>query len=165
MVNHVYQTQEMFSKTVIPGGTAVTYSSNQIFVITKSQEKAADGELDGWKFTINIHKSRYVREKAKLPFTVHYEGGIQKYSGLLDIALELGAVKKPNMGWYSRVDLSTGEMEVKKWRAKDTDCAEFWDTILTSDAFKQKVKEYYVIGNSVASDEEVMAELDDFAED
>ena len=62
---------------VVTHNTAVTYSANQIFVITKSQEKASDGELQGWNFTLGVFKSRYVREKVRLPFTVHYEGGIQ----------------------------------------------------------------------------------------
>lgn len=160
MINHVYTEIGMFPKTIIPGGTAVTYSANQIFVITKSQDKSSEGDLDGWKFTINIFKSRYVREKAKLPFTVHYEGGIQKYSGLLDIALELGAVVKPSMGWYSRVTLETGEIESKKWRAKDTDYFEFWDPMLKSTMFKQKIKDkYQLTGGSMVTDAEIDKEL------
>lgn len=139
MINHVYTTMEMYAKTVIPGGTAVTYSANQIFVISKAQEKGSDGELDGWRFTINIEKSRFVKEKAKLPFQVMYEDGIQKYSGLLDIALELGAVVSPSSGWYSKVDLSTGEVDPTKWRKKDLNCAKFWDPLLNSSEFKEAV--------------------------
>jgi RecA/RadA recombinase len=142
MVNHVYQTMETYAKTVIPGGTAVTYSANQIFVITKAQEKNSDGELDGWKFTINIEKSRFVKEKAKLPFQVMYEDGIQKYSGMLDIALETGHVIKPSMGWYSRVD-DDGVVEGRKWRAKDTSCAEFWDPLFKSSSFNSAVERMY----------------------
>ena len=165
MVNHVYQTQEIFSKTVVGGGTAVTYSANQIFIISKSQEKATDGELEGWKFTINISKSRNVREKAKLPFTVYYDGGIQKYSGLIDIALELGAVKKPNSGWYSRVDLETGEIEAKKWRAKDTDCSDFWDSVLASKKFNIALEKYYILENTNISDEEIKSEIESATEE
>ena len=108
----------MLENGVVTHNTAVTYSANQIFVITKSQEKASDGELQGWNFTLGVFKSRYVREKVRLPFTVHYEGGIQKYSGMMDIAIDLGAIVKPSQGWYSRVDLSTGEVESKKWRGR-----------------------------------------------
>ena len=158
MINHVYiEIGAMYPKTIIPGGTAVTYSANQIFVITKSQEKASDGELNGWNFTLGVFKSRYVREKARLPFTVRYEGGIQKYSGMLDIAVDLGAIVKPSQGWYSRVDLSTGEVEPKKWRAKDMDNDEFWTPILESEEFKKKVENFYIIGSSgsLISDEDI----------
>lgn len=164
MINHVYiEIGAMYPKTIIPGGTAVTYSANQIFVITKSQEKASDGELQGWNFTLGVFKSRYVREKVRLPFTVHYEGGIQKYSGMMDVAIDLGAIVKPSQGWYSRVDQSTGEVEAKKWRAKDMGSDEFWVPILESDEFKKKVENFYVIGNSssIISDEQIDAEIQD----
>lgn len=150
MVNHVYQTMELYSKTVIPGGTAVTYSANQIFVISKSQEKNNDGDLDGWKFTITVEKSRFVKEKSKLAFQVMYDKGIQKYSGLLDIALELGYVIKPSNGWYSRV-LSGGEVEDKKWRIKDTDSTEFWTPLLSLVEFKDAVTKRYKLTHDVVS--------------
>jgi hypothetical protein len=147
LINHVYQEIGMFPKTIIPGGTAVTYSANQIFVITKSQEKNGD-ELAGWNFTLGVHKSRYVREKSRLPFTVYYNEGIRKYSGMMDIAIELGAVVKPSNGWYSRVDLDTGEIEPKKWRIKDTDSDEFWDQVLKSERFKESVKNRYLLSTT-----------------
>lgn len=153
MINHVYMEIGMFPKTIIPGGTAVSYSANQIFVITKSQEKSSDGELQGWNFALNVHKSRYVREKSKLPFTVHYDSGIKPYSGLMDIAIELGAVKKPSNGWYSRVDLSTGEIEDKKWRIKDTESKEFWSPVLTSQEFNKLIEDRYMMSKSIISDE------------
>lgn len=141
IINHVYQTMELYSKVVIPGGTSVTYSANQIFVITKSQEK--DGQdIVGYNFTINIEKSRFVREKSKLPFLVTYENGIYKYSGLLDIALETGHVIKPSLGWYSKVNTETGEVEEKKYRAKDLD-ASFWDPVLNQTSFKEAIKKKF----------------------
>jgi RecA/RadA recombinase len=91
---HTYQEMTMYPKQIISGGTGLIYSANQAFIIGKSQEK--DGtELAGWNFTLNVEKSRFVREKSKLTFRVLYETGIQKYSGLLDMALESGQVIKP----------------------------------------------------------------------
>jgi RecA/RadA recombinase len=91
---HTYQEMTMYPKQIISGGTGLIYSANQAFIIGKSQEK--DGtELAGWNFTLNVEKSRFVREKSKLTFRVLYESGIQKYSGLLDMALEAGLVQKP----------------------------------------------------------------------
>lgn len=117
---------------VVTHNSGLMYSANQAFIIGKSQEK--DGtELVGWNFTINTEKSRYVREKAKLPFRVLYGSGIQKYSGLLDLALESNLVIKPSNGWYSRVD-DDGVVEDKRWRAKDTDTEEFWADFLKKDS-------------------------------
>lgn len=161
MINHVYQEIGMFPKTVIPGGTSVTFSANTIFVITKSQEKGSDGELSGWNFNINIHKSRFVKEKARFPFTVYYESGIQKYSGMMDMALELGYCKKPSNGWYSRVD-DDGVIEDKKWRLKDTESSEFWAPLLKSKKFSEAVQNAYQLGSSqMVTDEEIDAELEE----
>ena len=146
---------------VVTHNTALTYSSNQIFVISKAQEKDSDGDLDGWKFTINIHKSRFVREKAKLPFVVKYDGGIQKYSGLMDIALENGAVIKPKMGWYSKVNLETGEVDTKLYRLKDTENTAFWKPVLDNPLFQKKIEEAYMVSQgSIMSNMEIDEEMD-----
>jgi hypothetical protein len=160
IINHVYQTMELYSKAIVGGGTSVMYSANQIFIISKSQEKEGT-ELVGWNFTINIEKSRFVREKAKLPFTVKFEGGISKWSGLLDIALESGHVVKPSNGWYSKVDTSTGSIEDKKYRLKDTDTKEFWMPIISNPSFNDHIKNNYQISNgSLLTDEEIDKELE-----
>jgi len=155
VINHTYQTQEMFSKTVVSGGTGIYYSANTIFVIGRQQEK--DGaDLVGYNFVINIEKSRFTREKAKIPITVTHEHGINKYSGLLDMALESGHVMKPSNGWYSRVNLETGEIEDKKYRLKDTFNESFWGPVLKDKTFKDWVeKTYKVASGSIMSDTEL----------
>lgn len=155
-VNHTYQTMEMYSKAVMSGGTGGMYSANQVFIIGKAQEK--DGsDLIGWNFTINIEKSRFVREKSKFPFLVTFDGGIQKYSGLMEIALEGGFVVKPSNGWYAKVDMSTGEVGDKK-RLTDTMCAEFWDPILKSEEFINYVKKTFAVSYGSLLEEDVVLE-------
>ena len=165
VINHIYQTMELYSKAVVGGGTAVMYSANQIFIISKSQEK--DGsDLVGWNFTINIEKSRFVREKAKLPFTVKFEGGISKWSGLLDIALESGHIIKPSNGWYSKVNMATGELEDKKYRLKDTENKEFWSSIILDKTFDDWIKHNYQISNgTLLTVEDIDATFADELED
>lgn len=166
---HTYSEMSLYPKQIISGGTGLIYSANQAFIISKSQEK--DGtEFTGWNFTLNIEKSRFVREKAKLPFTVTYEDGVQKYSGLLELALEAGIVQKPSMGWYSKVDFNTGEIDSKKYRAKETLTDEFWDSILKSSKFNDFVKSKFQLSSSMISDAQIDDELDaiedeDFGED
>lgn len=141
--------------------TAVTYSANTIMVITKSQDKGGDGELNGWNFTLNIHKSRYVREKSKFPFNVNYEKGIRTYSGMLDMAIELGAVCMPSSGWYSVINLETGEIEPKKHRRKDIeDSAEFWEPILTSPLYQKKVIDRYMLAAPMMDDASIDSEIE-----
>jgi RecA/RadA recombinase len=163
IVNHVYQTMEMYSRVVIPGGTAVTYAANSIFVISKAQEK--DGtELVGYNFTINIEKSRYVREKSKLPIQVTYENGISKWSGLLDIALETGHVIKPSNGWYQKVNTATGEIAEQKFRFKDTQSGNFWNEVLSDETFKQAIRDRYQLGAVPMTDDSLEQALSEMVD-
>ena len=41
VVNHTYQTQEMYSKAVVSGGTGIYYSADNIFILGRQQEKTA----------------------------------------------------------------------------------------------------------------------------
>lgn len=153
VVNHTYKTMELYSKDVVGGGTGSYYSADNIFILGRQQEK--DGqELLGWNFIINVEKSRYVREKSKIPVTVKFDGGISKWSGLLEMALESGHVIKPSNGWYARVNSDTGEVEDKKFRLKDTDTKDFWVPILSSKTFYDWVKNNYQIshGKMIADD-------------
>lgn len=153
VVNHTYQTLEIYSKAVVGGGTGSYYSADNIFIIGRQQEK--DGkDTVGYNFIINVEKSRYVREKSKIPIEVTFEGGISKWSGLLDIAIDTGHVIKPSNGWYSRVDGDTGEIEDKKYRYNDTQNKEFWLPILTSKSFQNAVEKQYAVAHGDILQEE-----------
>jgi hypothetical protein len=95
-----------------------------------------------------VEKSRYVKEKSKIPVTVSFDGGISKWSGLLDIALESGHVVKPSNGWYSKVDRDTGEIGDKKYRIKETDTKEFWMPILKQKTFRDFVEGKYKVAST-----------------
>jgi RecA/RadA recombinase len=156
VVNHTYMEIGMFPKAIVGGGTGSYYSADNIFILGRQQEKEGS-ELVGYNFIINVEKSRYVREKAKIPVTVKFDGGISKYSGLLDIALESGHVVKPSNGWYAKVNMETGEVLPKKYRLADTYNSEFWNSILDDAAFKEWVRQTYQFtsNNSNVVDTEV----------
>lgn len=154
-VNHTYETQEMFSKQVVSGGTGIMYSSNTVWIIGRSQDKSSGGDLEGYNFTINVEKSRFVKEKSKLIFQVKFDGGIDRYSGLLELAMEGGFVKKPTAVSYCIVDTSTGEILEKKWKEKDTHCKEFWTPVLSNKLFHEFVQNKYQLAvNSINFAEE-----------
>ena len=164
VVNHTYMEIGMFPKAIVGGGTGSYYSADNIFILGRQQEKEGT-EVVGYNFIINVEKSRYVKEKSKIPVSVSFDGGISKWSGLLDIALESGHVVKPSNGWYSKVDTETGEVEDKKYRLKDTDTKEFWMPILTQKSFYDYVKDRYAIGQvDMIKDEDIdehLQNLDD----
>lgn len=152
VVNHTYKTLELYSKDVVGGGTGSYYSADNIFIIGRQQEK--DGkETVGYNFIINVEKSRYVKEKSKIPVTVSYEGGISKWSGLLDLALESGHVTKPSNGWYQKAG------EDKKYRFAETETKEFWLPILTDKSFHEFVEKKYSVayGDIIKEEDDVGA--------
>ena len=154
VVNHTYKEIGMFPKDIVGGGTGSYYSADNIFIIGRQQEKEGQ-EVIGYNFIINVEKSRYVKEKSKIPVTVSYSGGISRWSGLLEIALESGHVVKPTNGWYSKVD-ENGEIEDKKYRIKDTDNKEFWMPILKMKTFRDFVEQKYrVAATEILSDDGV----------
>jgi len=67
-----------------------------------------------------------------------------------------GFVVKPSNGWYSKVDLETGEVLKEKVRIADTQNAKFWTSILESDKFKQYIKQRYEVayGSILETEEE-----------
>jgi len=161
VVNHTYKEIGMFPKDIVGGGTGSYYSADNIYILGRQQEK--DGtEIVGYNFIINVEKSRYVKEKSKIPISVSFDGGIQKYSGLVDIAIEGKFVSKPSPGWYAKVDQKTGEIGDKvRFDATQTD--EFWQPLLKSESFKEFVNEKYGIayGNIMGENPVLEEETDD----
>jgi hypothetical protein len=154
VVNHTYMEQGLFPKAVVSGGTGIYYSADNIFIIGRQQEK--DGqEIVGYNFIINVEKSRYVREKSRIPVEVTYEGGISRWSGLLDVAQEGGFVFKPSNGWYSR------KGEEQKFRLKDTYTKEFWMPIISNREFREYVETRYHVSNNNLNDDLSKEDIDE----
>lgn len=143
VVNHTYQTQEMFSKAVVSGGTGIYYSADNIFIIGRRQDKTGT-EINGYEFILNVEKSRYVKEKSKIPVSILYNGGINKWSGFLENALEGNYVAKPKNGWYQTVDRSSGELVGKMYREAEIDTSnEIWGSILKNTDFASYLEKKY----------------------
>jgi RecA/RadA recombinase len=144
-VNHTYMEIGLFPKAIVGGGTGIYYSADNIWIIGRQQDKKGT-EVQGYHFVINVEKSRYVKEKSKIPITVSWDGGVRNYSGLLDVALAGSYIIKPSNGWYARVDQTTGEYGPKV-RYDQTLEKEFWDPIFAETDFKEFIKKQYTIGH------------------
>ncbi len=151
-VNHTYKEIGLFPKDVVGGGTGIYYSADNIWIIGRQQDKQGT-EIKGYHFVINVDKSRYVKEKSKIPISVSWEGGVQRYSGLLDVALAGGYVVKPSNGWYSV------NGDEKKVRQADTLQKEFWTPIFEDTDFADFIKKQYSIGH------EEQVSMDEIVED
>ena len=147
-VNHTYKEIGLFPKDIVSGGTGIYYSADNIWILGRQQDKVGT-EIQGYHFIINVEKSRYVREKSKIPISVSWEGGVQRWSGLLDVALTGGYVIKPSNGWYQKVDKSTGEMLEGKYREKETLNEEFWKPLFDTTDFADYLARTYMIKRDV----------------
>ena len=149
-VNHTYKEIGLFPKDIVSGGTGIYYSADNIWIVGRQQDKQGT-EIKGYHFVINVEKSRYVKEKSKIPISVSWDGGVQQWSGLLDVAMSGNYVSKPSPGWYCRIDKSTGELVEPKVREKETLNEEFWKPIIDETDFKQYVTNKYSILNNVVN--------------
>jgi len=158
-VNHTYKEIGLFPKDVVGGGTGIYYSADNIWILGRQQDKKGT-EIQGYHFVINVEKSRYVKEKSKIPITVSWDGGVRKYSGLLDCALAGGYVTKPSNGWYAAVNQNTGVVG-SKVRYDETLSKSFWDPIFDNTDFKDFLKKQYSIGHqSLVSMDEIVEDAD-----
>ena len=160
-INHTYQEIGLFPKAIVSGGTGIYYSADNIWILGRQQDKVGT-EIKGYHFVINVEKSRFVKEKSKIPISVSWEGGVEKWSGLLDVALAGNYAAKPSNGWFCRVDQETGELVDPKYRAKDTLTEEFWKPIFENTDFKEFLKKQYQIGHEslVSMDDIVVEEVE-----
>ena len=165
-VNHTYKEIGLYPKDIVSGGTGAYYSADAIWIIGRQQEKV-DKEIKGYHFIINIEKSRHVREKAKIPVSVTFEGGISKWSGLMDVAEAGGYIVKPKVGWYEAVDPSTGEVLCDKMmRAKEiADNKEFWLMMFEKTDIATFIKEKYTMATkSLLEDDSEMPDMETIAD-
>lgn len=155
VINHTYKEIGLYPKDIVGGGTGSYYGSDNIWILGRQQDKDAEG-INGYHFVINIEKSRYVKEKSKIPITVSFEGGINRWSGLLDVALEGNYIAKPKAGWYAVVDRETGELKSPNMRASEiVDNKEFWTDMFKNTDFSKYIENRYKIGlGSILEEEE-----------
>jgi RecA/RadA recombinase len=140
-INHTYDTIEMFAKQVMGGGQGAILSADTIFFMGRRSEK--DGkELQGYNFMFRVEKSRFVKEGSVFPLNVSFEEGVDKFSGLFDVAMELGFIESPSKGWYTRKKVQ----DDKKWRMSELDRnEEFWKPIIEDEEFKALYEKKYTL--------------------
>ena len=159
VINHTYKEIGLFPKDIMSGGTGIYYSANQIFFMGRQQEKEGT-EISGYNFMIGVEKSRFVKEKTRLPLSISWEGGINKWSGLLDVGMTLGWIRKPANGWFEGINPETGEVLTDKKRKKDTDSGDFWIPLFKA-GYADDIKKKFAIGDMQAIVESVEDEEDE----
>lgn len=154
VINHTYETIEMFSKQVMGGGKGPYYAANNIFFLGRQQDATGQGvkkELHGYNYTIRVEKSRFVKEGSKFDVTVNFDDGLDRYSGLMELAIATGFMVKINDKMISAVNQEDGTFDEKgkmrSWWEKNT---QFWEELIVNPAFDDKVAEMYTLGGKAS---------------
>ena len=158
VVNHVYsEVGALYPKTIMGGGQGIMLAANTVFFISKSQDK--DGkDLLGYNFTLIAEKSRFIKEKSRIPVTVKFDAGIERWSGMFDLARELKWIDMPSSGWYVVKNPHTDELIRDKCRASEIkDDDEFWKEMFAA-GFDADVQKRYRL--TAAEQEALAAESD-----
>lgn len=149
-INHVYKEIGMFPKDIVGGGTGSYLSSENIWIIGRSQEKKQ--EVIGYNFNIKIEKAREVQEGLRIPIQVLFKGGIDRWSGLLEEALEAGLLIKDGRG-YKKVNKETGEISEEKWQEKDLN-GKFWKAMLEESLAEYIKKKFTLAQDKILQEED-----------
>jgi hypothetical protein len=152
-INHVYKEiggNPKYAKNIVGGGTGMYLASDNIWILGRRQSgKDDEGDIAGYDFVINIEKSRYAREKTQIPITVNFSEGLNKWSGLFDLAMSAGLIHSPSKAWYSVRGDFGGLSEDKKFRRGDIEVDDdFWKKAITHPAFIKFLEDSYKLGGS-----------------
>lgn len=142
-VNHVYAAiGSYFGGNVTAGGSGPAYANSCTLELSKAQYKKGDNVIGGI-FTAKAMKNRLAREKTKVKFKINFETGLQRYSGLDLIAVELGWLILPSRARTYRINYGGVVPEggqTKEWleslpsaskaTVEDGKDSEFWEEFL-----------------------------------
>jgi len=110
MTNHTYDViGSMFPQKEMGGGSGLKYAASNIVYLSKRKEK--DGkEIIGNIIHCKNYKSRLTKENALIDVRLTYKDGLDKYYGLLDLAIKHGIFKSVS----TRIELPDGSKQYAK---------------------------------------------------
>ena len=110
ITNHTYDVVgSMFPTKEMGGGSGLKYAASSIFYLSKKKEK--DGsEVIGNIIHCKNHKSRLTQENKMVDVRLTYNKGLDKYYGLLDLAIKYGMFKQVS----TRIELPDGTKQYAK---------------------------------------------------
>lgn len=135
--NHVYASQDQYTPDVIPGGKMLEFATSVIVQMNKLLLKK--NELDeviteegsaamGIRSSCVVRKSRYSKPFEKLQIYIPYEGGMDRYSGMHDLCVKKGLLKKDGNRWTYTSPV-TGEV-IKKYKKEMYNDRSIFDQIM-----------------------------------
>lgn len=154
VVNHTYQTLEIYSQTVQGGGTGGIYAADNIFFIGRSKDTDSKRNLNGYDFNVKVAKSRFVREESKFTVKVLFEKGLPKYTGMFELLKDMGLLETVGKK-YVFTDPGTGEVHDGHDRKWYDNHDEFWEMIVENEAVDNLIRSRFQLGeNKLINDDD-----------
>lgn len=152
VTNHVYQTMGMFPTKEMGGGGGLKYAANNIIALSKSKNKDAEGNVTGIFIRCKNLKSRLTKENTETSVLLSYDKGLDRYYGLLDLAIEHGIFKKIS----TKIEVSDGKTVFEKQIVNNPEKFFTEDVLQRIDQAAQREFSY---GTSGLETEDVVEEL------
>jgi len=141
VTNHTYDViGSMFPQKEMGGGSGLKYAASSIVYLSKKKEKEGT-EVIGNIVHCRNAKSRLTVENRVVDVRLSYDKGLDRYYGLLDLALQFGVFKKSS----TRIELPTGKTEFAKTINNNP---EKYFTEDVMEKIEEGVKQYFKYGSS-----------------
>jgi RecA/RadA recombinase len=149
ITNHTYDAIGSYIPTkVMSGGSGLRYAASIILTLSKVKDKEED-EVTGAIITITTFKSRLTRENSKVKACLKFSGGLDRYYGLMEMAVKAGLVKKVS----TRYEFPDGTKVFEKHVNKEPE--KYWtpELLLELDKYVQKA---FLYGNEYELTDETL---------
>lgn len=111
MTNHTYSVVGSYVPTTeMGGGTGLKYAASTIVYLSKKKDKDGEGDVVGNIINCKLYKSRFTKENKSVGVKLNYDTGLDRYYGLVDLALESGVFTKTT----TRITLPDGSSAFEK---------------------------------------------------
>ena len=145
VTNHTYDEMGLFAKKVLGGGSGLKYAASSIIFLSKKKEK--DGkDVIGNIIHCKNEKSRLTIENKMVDVILKYDSGLDRYYGLLDLAVKYGIFKQSS----TRIELPDGTTQFGKTINNNPD-KYFTEEVLNK--INEVAKEEFLYGNAIRTDD------------
>lgn len=116
MTNHTYDVVGSYVPMKdMSGGAGLKYAASIIVYLSKKKDKDSEGGVIGNIITTKLFKSRLTKENSAVEVQLNYDKGLNKYYGMVDIALNCGIFKKVS----TKIELPDGKTVFEKHLLED----------------------------------------------
>jgi hypothetical protein len=95
---------------LVSHNSGVKYAASTIVYLSKKKDKDSDGLVVGNIIKCNLFKSRFTKENKVVEVQLNYDTGLNKYHGLVNIALKQDIFKKVS----TKIQLPDGSTAFEK---------------------------------------------------